>query len=69
MIDIAPNARARIIYRASVAEAASADAMIAATNTKFYASPLGVSIAALEAPLPHIDMSHIKASGADGKRA
>lgn len=65
-IRLALKAGARIIYHASYADEAAADAMIAAKDTTFYAPSSGVSIAALEAtPPPHIDMSHMKASAAD----
>ncbi|MFN3457388.1 MAG: amidohydrolase family protein [Novosphingobium sp.] len=65
-IDLALKAGARIIYHASYADNAAADAMIAARGTTFYAPSPGVSIAALEAtPPPHIDMSHMKASAAE----
>jgi len=65
-IRLALNAGARIIYHASYADQAAADAMVAAKDTTFYAPSPGVSIAALEAsPPPHIDMSHMKASAAE----
>lgn len=65
-IRLALKAGARIIYHASYADAAAADAMVAAKDTTFYAPSPGVSIAALEAsPPPHIDMSHMKASAAE----
>ncbi len=65
-IALALKAGARIIYHASYADDAAADAMIAAKDTTFYAPSPGVSIAALEAtPPPHIDMSHMKASAAE----
>lgn len=65
-IELALKAGARIIYHASYADAAAADAMIAAKDTTFYAPSPGVSIAALEAtPPPHIDMSHMKKSAAE----
>lgn len=65
-IRLALKAGARIIYHASYADAAAADAMIAAKDTTFYAPSPGVSIAALEAsPPPHIDMTHMKASAAE----
>lgn len=65
-IRLALKAGARIIYHASYADEAAADAMIAAKDTTFYAPSSGVSIAALEAtPPPHIDMSHMKASAAE----
>lgn len=65
-IHLALDAGARIIYHASYADQASADAMAAAKDTTFYAPSPGVSIAALEAsPPPHIDMSHMKASAAE----
>ncbi|MCX7284275.1 MAG: amidohydrolase family protein [Novosphingobium sp.] len=65
-IDLALKAGARIIYHASYADEAAADAMIAARDKTFYAPSPGVSIAALEAtPPPHIDMSHMKASAAE----
>lgn len=65
-IRLALKAGTRIIYHASYADAAAADAMIAARDTTFYAPSPGVSIAALEAtPPPHIDMSHMKASAAE----
>lgn len=65
-IRLALNAGARIIYHASYADQAAADAMVAARDTTFYAPSPGVSIAALEAsPPPHIDMSHMKASAAE----
>ena len=65
-IDLALKAGARIIYHASYADDAAADAMVAARETTFYAPSPGVSIAALEAsPPPHIDMSAMKASAAD----
>jgi imidazolonepropionase-like amidohydrolase len=65
-IGLALNAGARIIYHASYADAAAADAMVAARDRTFYAPSPGVSIAALEAnPPPHIDMSHMKASAAE----
>lgn len=65
-IDLALKAGARIIYHASYADEAAADAMVAARDTTFYAPSPGVSIAALEAsPPPHIDMSAMKASAAD----
>ncbi|MDT0509546.1 amidohydrolase family protein [Novosphingobium sp. MMS21-SN21R] len=65
-IDLALKAGARIIYHASYADEAAADAMVAARDTTFYAPSPGVSIAALEAsPPPHIDMSHMKASAAE----
>ncbi|HQS95791.1 MAG: amidohydrolase [Novosphingobium sp. 17-62-19] len=65
-IDLALKAGARIIYHASYADEAAADAMIAAKDTTFYAPSPGVSIAALEAtPPPHIDMSHMKKSAAE----
>ena len=65
-IELALKAGARIIYHASYADEAAADAMIAAKDTTFYAPSPGVSIAALEAtPPPHIDMSHMKKSAAE----
>lgn len=65
-IELALKAGARIIYHASYADAAAADAMVAAKDTTFYAPSPGVSIAALEAsPPPHIDMSHMKKSAAE----
>ena len=65
-IDLALKAGARIIYHASYADDAAADAIVAARETTFYAPSPGVSIAALEAsPPPHIDMSAMKASAAD----
>ncbi|WP_225206701.1 amidohydrolase family protein [Novosphingobium huizhouense] len=65
-IDLALKAGARIIYHASYADEAAADAMVAAKDTTFYAPSPGVSIAALEAtPPPHIDMSAAKASAAE----
>jgi imidazolonepropionase-like amidohydrolase len=65
-IELALSAGARIIYHASYADEAAADAMVAAKDTTFYAPSPGVSIAALEAnPPPHIDMSSMKASAAD----
>ena len=65
-IRLALKAGARIIYHASYADAAAADAMVAAKATTFYAPSPGVSIAALEAtPPPHIDMSYMKASAAE----
>lgn len=65
-IDLALKAGARIIYHASYADEAAADAMIAAKDTTFYAPSPGVSIAALEAtPPPHIDMSHMKKSAGE----
>lgn len=65
-IELALSAGARIIYHASYADAAAADAMVAAKDTTFYAPSPGVSIAAIEAsPPPHIDMSHMKASAAE----
>lgn len=65
-IRLALKAGARIIYHASYADAAAADAMIAAKDTTFYAPSPGVSIAALEAsPPPHIDMTHMKTSAAE----
>ena len=65
-IELALKAGARIIYHASYADEAAADAMIAARDTTFYAPSPGVSIAALEAtPPPHIDMSHMKKSAAE----
>lgn len=65
-IDLALKAGARIIYHASYADQAAADAMVAAKDTTFYAPSPGVSIAALEAtPPPHIDMSHMKKSAAE----
>lgn len=65
-IGLALKAGARIIYHASYADEAAADAMIAARDTTFYAPSPGVSIAALEAtPPPHIDMSHMKKSAAE----
>lgn len=65
-IRLALKAGARIIYHASYADDAAADAMVAAKDTTFYAPSPGVSIAALEAtPPPHIDMSHMKASAAE----
>ncbi len=65
-IDLALKAGARIIYHASYADEAAADAMVAARDTTFYAPSPGVSMAALEAsPPPHIDMSAMKASAAD----
>lgn len=65
-IELALGAGARIIYHASYADAAAANAMVAAKDTTFYAPSPGVSIAALEAtPPPHIDMSSMKASAAE----
>ena len=65
-IELALKAGARIIYHASYADAAAADAMVAAKDATFYAPSPGVSIAALEAtPPPHIDMSHMKKSAAE----
>lgn len=65
-IELALGAGARIIYHASYADAAAADAMVAAKDTTFYAPSPGVSIAALEAtPPPHIDMSSMKTSAAE----
>jgi len=65
-IALALGAGARIIYHASYADSAAADAMVAAKDTTFYAPSPGVSIAALEAsPPPHIDMSHMKASASE----
>ncbi|KPF87941.1 amidohydrolase [Novosphingobium sp. AAP83] len=65
-IELALKAGARIIYHASYADEAAADAMIAAKDATFYAPSPGVSIAALEAtPPPHIDMSHMKTSAAE----
>lgn len=65
-IRLALKAGARIIYHASYADAAAADAMVAAKDSTFYAPSPGVSIAALEASPPsHIDMSHMKASAAE----
>lgn len=65
-IELALGAGARIIYHASYADGAAADAMVAAKDTTFYAPSPGVSIAALEAtPPPHIDMSSMKASAAE----
>ena len=65
-IGLALQAGARIIYHASYADEAAADAMVAAKDTTFYAPSPGVSIAALEAtPPPHIDMSAMKASAAE----
>ena len=65
-IALALSAGARIIYHASYADTAAADAMIAAKDKTFYAPSPGVSIAALEAtPPPHVDMRHMKASAAE----
>lgn len=65
-IELALKAGARIIYHASYADDAAADAMIAAKDSTFYAPSPGVSIAALEAtPPPHVDMSHMKKSAAE----
>ncbi|NML94488.1 amidohydrolase family protein [Novosphingobium olei] len=65
-IDLALKAGARIIYHASYADEAAADAMVAARDSTFYAPSPGVSIAAIEAnPPPHIDMSAAKASAAE----
>lgn len=65
-IELALGAGARIIYHASYADRAAADAMVAAKDVTFYAPSPGVSIAALEAtPPPHIDMSSMKASAAE----
>lgn len=65
-IKLALMAGARIIYHASYADAAAADAMVAARDRIFYAPSPGVSIAALDAtPPPHIDMRHMKASAAE----
>ena len=65
-IQLALKAGARIIYHASYADDAAAEAMVAARDSTFYAPSPGVSIAALEAtPPPHIDMSHMKASAAE----
>lgn len=65
-IALALKAGARIIYHASYADEAAADALIAAKDTTFYAPSPGVSLAALEAtPPPHIDMSHMKKSAAE----
>lgn len=65
-IALALKAGARIIYHASYADEAAADALIAAKDTTFYAPSPGVSHAALEAtPPPHIDMSHMKKSAAE----
>lgn len=65
-IELALKAGARIIYHASYADAAAADAMVAEKDAIFYAPSPGVSVAALEAtPPPHIDMSHMKASAAE----
>lgn len=65
-IELALKAGARIIYHASYADEAAADAMVAAKDATFYAPSPGVSVAALEAtPPPHIDMSHMKKSAAE----
>lgn len=65
-IALALTAGARIIYHASYADEAAADAMVAARGSTFYAPSPGVSVAALEAtPPPHIDMSHMKQSAAE----
>lgn len=65
-IALALRAGARIIYHASYADEAAADAMVAARDSTFYAPSPGVSVAALEAtPPPHIDMSHMKQSAAE----
>jgi len=65
-IALALKAGARIIYHASYADEAAADAMVAARDSTFYAPSPGVSLAALEAtPPPHIDMSHMKKSAAE----
>jgi imidazolonepropionase-like amidohydrolase len=65
-IALALKAGARIVYHASYADDAAADAMVAARANTFYAPSPGVSVAALEAnPPPHIDMSHMKKSAAE----
>lgn len=65
-IELALGAGARIIYHASYADTAAAEAMVAAKDKTFYAPSPGVSIAALEAnPPPHIDMGSMKASAAE----
>jgi imidazolonepropionase-like amidohydrolase len=65
-ITLALEAGARILYHCSFADDAAIDAMAAKKDEIFYAPGPGVSVAALEAsPPPHIDMSSMKASGAE----
>lgn len=51
-IRLALGAGARILYHCSYADAAAADALVAARDTVFYAPGPGVSVAALEASPP-----------------
>jgi imidazolonepropionase-like amidohydrolase len=63
-IKLAIEAGARILYHCSFADEAGIELMAAHKDSIFYAPGPGVSVAAIEAnPPPHIDMSHMKASG------
>jgi imidazolonepropionase-like amidohydrolase len=63
-IKLAIAAGARILYHCSFADEAGIELMAAHKDSIFYAPGPGVSVAAIEAtPPPHIDMSHMKASG------
>ncbi|QGP78010.1 amidohydrolase family protein [Sphingobium sp. CAP-1] len=64
-ITLALEAGARILYHCSFADDAAIDAMAAKKDDIFYAPGPGVSVAALEASPPHIDMSAMKASAAE----
>lgn len=64
-IKLAIEAGARILYHCSFADEDGVELMAAHKDSIFYAPGPGVSVAAIEAnPPPHIDMSHMKASGA-----
>lgn len=65
-ITLALEAGARILYHCSFADEAAIEAMAAKKDEIFYAPGPGVSVGAIEAtPPPHIDMSAMKASGAE----
>ena len=66
-IDLALRHGVRALYHCSYADAATIDAMAAAKDRIFYAPAAGVLVATLEAnPPPHVDMSSMKASAAEG---
>jgi imidazolonepropionase-like amidohydrolase len=63
-VKLAIEAGARILYHCSFLDEAGIELMAAHKDSIFYAPGPGVSVAAIEAsPPPHIDMSHMKASG------
>lgn len=64
-IRMAIDAGARILYHCSFADDETVELMASRRNEIFYAPGPGVSVAAVAAkPPPHVDMTHMKASGA-----